>query len=440
MKRYPTYREAGIPWLAVLPLHWDTARSDRLFHIRREAPLDGDEVVTAFIDGTVTLRRNVKETGLKNALLEQGWQRIYTGDVAISGMNAHLGGIGVSDSTGKCSPVYLVLVPTQNVNARYLSHVLRLCAHSGFLRSVVQTIRFNSADLNADDLKLLRVPCPPRTEQDVIVAFLDRKLAEIDRFIAAKDRLITLLKEQKAAIVNRAVTYGLDPDAPGKSSGIGCLGEIPAEWRKLPLKRCVRTKITDGPHETPEFLDAGVDFVSAEAMQNGRIDFNRRRGFISHELHELYCRKCRPMRDDIFMCKSGATTGKVVIVDTNHEFSVWSPLALIRVDRRMVLPHFMFLTLQAEYVQQQVQTNWSYGTQPNIAMSDIERLYVALPPLNAQQAILEHVGQATTKIVDAVERAEREIELIREFRTSLIADAVTGKVDVRAAIVEEVPV
>ena len=133
------------------------------------------------------------------------------------------------------------------------------------------------------------------------------------------------------------------------------------------------------------------------------------------------------------MCKSGATTGKVAIVETADEFSVWSPLALIRVESHKVLARLLFAVLQAGYVQRQVQDTWSYGTQPNLAMQAMERLVVVLPALDEQQKVLAHLDRATKKPCEAIDHAQRRIALLREHRTRLIADVVTGKLDVRDA-------
>ena len=274
------------------------------------------------------------------------------------------------------------------------------------------------------------VPSPNKPRSSAILDHADRR---IRRYIRAKQRLITLLEEQKQALIHQAVTRGLDPKVRLKPSGVEWLGDVPAHWKILPLKRWVSTKITDGPHETPALLDDGIPFMSAESMVGGRLDFSRRRGFISREQHEVYCRKCRPRRDDIFMCKSGATTGKVAIVETADEFSVWSPLALIRVESHIVFARLLFAVLQTRYVQRQVKDTWSYGTQPNLAMKAMERLVIVLPPIDEQQEVLAHLDRATKKPSEAIDRAHREISLLREYRTRLIADAVTGKLDVREA-------
>ena len=292
--------------------------------------------------------------------------------------------------------------------------------------------------LSKNAIRSMRIPLPPLSEQTAIAGFLDHADRRIQRYIRAKERLIELLEEQKQAIIHQAVTGQIDvrtgqPYPAYKDSGVEWLGEVPEHWEVLPLKRWVSTKITDGPHETPDFLPAGVPFLSAEAVSDGRLDFGRRRGFISQEIHEMYCRKCRPQRDDIFMCKSGATTGKVAMVETDDEFSVWSPLALIRVDAQRVIAKLLFRVLQSRYLQGQVHDTWSFGTQPNLAMRAMERLVIALPPLDEQRAILGWLDGRLLRSYRTADLARREIELVREYRTRLIADVVTGKLDVREA-------
>ena len=216
-----------------------------------------------------------------------------------------------------------------------------------------------------------------------------------------------------------------------KDSGVEWLGAIPAHWTGLPLKRWVAAKITDGPHETPELLPNGVDFISAEAVSEGKIDFEKRRGFISPELHTQYSRKCKPVRDDILICKSGATTGKLAKVDTDMGFSIWSPLAIVRVDLSRINPRFLEITLGADYVQNQIKRTWSAGTQPNISMGDLERLFVVAPSLEEQARILAFIDKETKGFSQIIARVREAVEHLRELRAALISAAVTGRIDVR---------
>ena len=433
LKPYPDYKDSGVPWLGEVPKHWKTERAKWLFRKMEQPVRENDEVVTCFRDGVVTLRKNRRVRGFTESLQEIGYQGVRRGDLVIHAMDAFAGAIGVSDSDGKGTPVYSVCSPRQSANAYYYAFCVREMARSEWILALAKGIRERSTDFRFKDFASQWVPLPPLPEQAAIVRFIDHADRRIRRYIRAKQQLIALLKEQKQAIIHRAVTRGLDPNVRLKPSGVECLGDIPEHWKTLPLKRWVSTKITDGPHETPALLADGIPFLSAESMVGGCLDFSRRRGFISREQHEVYCRKCRPRRDDIFMCKSGATTGKVAIVETADEFSVWSPLALIRVESHKVLARLLFAVLQTRYVQRQVQDTWSYGTQPNLAMRVMERLVVVLPPLDEQQKVLAHLDRATKKPSEAIGRAQREIVLLREYRTRLIADVVTGKLDVREA-------
>ena len=410
LKPYPAMKDSGVPWQGEVPEHWEMERGKWLFRKMARPIQDTDEVVTCFRDGIVTLRKNRRVRGFTESLKEIGYQGICRGDLVIHGMDAFAGAIGVADSDGKGTPVYSVCEPGPTANAQYYAYALREMARSQWIQALAKGIRERSTDFRFEGFGAQSVPLPPLPEQFAIVRYLDHADRRIRRYIRAKQKLITLLEEQKQAIIHQAVTGQVDvrtgqPYPAYKPSGVEWLGNVPEHWKILPLKRWVSTKITDGPHETPALLDDGIPFMSAESMVGGRLDFSRRRGFISREQHEVYCRKCRPRRDDIFMCKSGATTGKVAIVETADEFSVWSPLALIRVESHKVLAHLLFAVLQTRYVQRQVQDIWSYGTQPNLAMRAMERLIVVLPPIDEQQEVLAHLDRATKKPSEAIDRA-----------------------------------
>ena len=209
-----------------------------------------------------------------------------------------------------------------------------------------------------------------------------------------------------------------------KDSGIAWLGEVPSHWPVSSLKHIVACPITDGPHETPVFLDKGVPFVSAEAVSSGRIEFSKIRGFISEESHRTYSQKYKPQNGDIFMVKSGATTGVTAIVETDADFNIWSPLAAIRCGSTSV-PRFVLNFMRSQNFQEAVTLNWSFGTQQNIGMGVIENLALPLPPIDEQQAIANFLDHETTKIDALIAEQQRLIELLREKRQAVISHAVT---------------
>lgn len=170
-----------------------------------------------------------------------------------------------------------------------------------------------------------------------------------------------------------------------KESGIDWIRQIPEEWRVRPIKHIVETPVTDGPHETPVLYETGIPFLSAEAVKDGVLDFNYKRGYISLKDHDRFKKKISPKKDDIFIVKSGATTGNVGIVNTDEIFDIWSPLALIRCNKTLAIQKYIYFYLLSTLFKSQVEFNWSFGTQQNIGMGVIERIKVILPPLSEQQ-------------------------------------------------------
>jgi type I restriction enzyme S subunit len=216
-----------------------------------------------------------------------------------------------------------------------------------------------------------------------------------------------------------------------KDSGVEWIGEIPEGWNLISIKHLVSTKITDGPHETPIFVDNGVPFLSVESVQGGKLDFNKKRGFISVELNNIYSKKCLPKRDDVLIVKSGSTTGKSTIVETDELFNIWSPLCIVRSNKNKIIPRFTFTSIQSNYFRKFIELGWSFGTQPNIGMGVIENLKLVVPTnIKEQQEIVDYLYKHTKEIDDLVSMEQKKIELLKEYRQSLISEVITGKIKV----------
>lgn len=209
---------------------------------------------------------------------------------------------------------------------------------------------------------------------------------------------------------------------------------LPSGWKRSPLKHMVSTPITDGPHLTPEFHQTGIPFVSAEAVWDGQIHLESVRGYISEEDDALFSRKYSPQPDDIYIVKSGATTGKVAINRIEGRFNIWSPLAAIRCDRREAHPQFVFHAISSKYFQEAIQVSWSIGTQPNIGMEVIENLRVLLPPLETQRRIAAYLDRETGRIDTLIAAKERLLALLAEKRQALITHAVTRGLNLHAPL------
>lgn len=198
-----------------------------------------------------------------------------------------------------------------------------------------------------------------------------------------------------------------------KPSGVEWLGDIAHGWAIRPIKHLVSTPVTDGPHETPEIFDEGIPFVSAEAVSGGRINFDKIRGHITADDHKRFSRKYKPRLGDIYLIKSGATTGRVAMVETDIDFNIWSPLAAIRCDPRKVDKQFLFFYMQSKEFQTAVELSWSFGTQQNIGMGVIQNLAVPLPSLPEQGAIAAFLDRGIGRVDRLVAKKRELIERLR---------------------------
>ena len=214
-----------------------------------------------------------------------------------------------------------------------------------------------------------------------------------------------------------------------KESGIDWIGQIPEEWEVRPIKNIVETPITDGPHETPMLYETGIPFLSAEAVKDGILDFNYKRGYISLRDHERFKKKVSPKKDDIFIVKSGATTGNVGIVTTDEIFDIWSPLALIRSTKTLAIQKYIYFYLLSTLFKAQVEFNWSFGTQQNIGMGVIERIKVILPPVSEQERIVEILDKKTAQLDKVKALLEEQIQKLKDYRASLVYETITKGLD-----------
>ncbi|QMB03924.1 restriction endonuclease subunit S (plasmid) [Escherichia fergusonii] len=439
MPKYEAYKDSQVQWIGDIPANWHLEKAKWLFYKADRKPLVDDDIVTCFRDGQVTLRKNRRTEGFTNALKEHGYQRICKGDLVIHAMDAFAGAIGVSDSDGKSTPVYAACVPRKigKVNSYYYAYYMRDLALSGFIVSLAKGIRERSTDFRFNDFAELLLPFPDYEEQTLIANFLDKKTALIDEAISIKEQQISLLKERKQIIIQQAVTQGLDPNVPMKDSGVDWIGDIPAHWGCTAVKRLLDIPITDGPHTTPQLHDEGIPFISAEAIKGGEINFDKKRGYINEKDYLLFSNKYTPKVNDIYMVKSGATTGRVAIVRTEMKFTIWSPLAVFRVDKNKLNPLYLYYFLQSYSFLKGVELSWSFGTQQNIGMGVLGNLFALAPPLEEQQLIVNSIEPHFREIDIASEQVYQQIEKLKEYKTTLINSAVTGKIKITPEMLEQ---
>lgn len=205
-------RDSGVPWLGDVPAHWEFRRAKYLLRQSSLPVATGDEIVTCFRDGQVTLRRNRREEGFTNADLEVGYQGIRQGQLVLHSMDAFAGAIGVSDSDGRCSPEYIICDPLDGgiVAPEYFGSLLRTMALAEFIQASCPAVRERAPRIRFNNLGEMYLPVPPLDEQRAVVAHIARETAKLDAARAATERTIALLKERRSALIATAVTGQLD--------------------------------------------------------------------------------------------------------------------------------------------------------------------------------------------------------------------------------------
>ncbi len=432
MERYKKYKDSGIEWIGEIPEHWEVVKIKNVtklyggYAFKSETFGTSGEPIIRIGDISNSINwENCKKADCSSISDDY---RIAKGDTLIALSGA---------TTGKTCFI-AENPPVAYINQRvakfaYTNRLLFYLINSSFFQEQIYLSALGSAQENISNAQIENVSIPivkDNKEQTAIANYLDRKTAEIDALIAKKKRLLELYEEEKTAIINHAVTKGINPDAPMKDSGIPWLGEVPKSWEVAPIKYVLETPLTDGPHETPEFFNHGIPFISADAIKNDKIDFTRKRGYISQEDHERFSKKYKPQKGDVYMIKSGATTGNLAIVDTDKEFNIWSPLAAFRPEKHKIKSEYLFYFLKSESFFNAIVLGWNFGTQQNIGMKVLENIRIAFPTLEEQEEIVAYILQQLMIVERKEQMTKRLIEYLAEYRTALISEVVTGKVKV----------
>lgn len=421
--------DSGVSWLGKIPDSWSTCRVKNkfLFHkiIAKEKSVNYDRIALT-LNGVI--KRDKDDSNGLQPDNYNGYQVVYKDDLIfklIDLENVNTSRIGKSEYEGITSPAYLVL--TDKCNTRYsLYYFLNMWYQEIFNNIGGDGVR---SAINKDDL--LKVPFIDISidEQNKIANYLDNQCAKINEIINDNNHEIELLEEYKMKILDTACLKGVDKHEFINVSHYS-IDKIPAGWKFQKTLGILNMPITDGPHATPNLINDGIPFISADAIKDGKIDFSRKRGDISEEDYLEFSKKYIPKLHDIYMIKSGATTGKVGIVETTKKFTIWSPLAVYRVNEKKMNYKYLYYLLQTNFYQKQVQLSWSYGTQQNIGMRILEKLKVLVPPLLEQEKIVKEIDDKFNKLNKSIDYRKQIIEKLEEYKKSLIYECVTGKREV----------
>ncbi len=432
---YPNYRQPKMRWLPAVPEHWNEQRAKTFFREVDERSKTGQEELLSVSHLTGVTPRSQKKVTMFKAASYIGSKLCRPGDIVINTLWAWMAALGASRHVGIVSPAYGVYRPhrADSFNPAYLDYLLRTRAYVAEYIGRSTGIRSSRLRLYPNQFLDIVLIQPPRPEQDQIVAYLRVQDAHIARFIKAKRDLIKLLTEQKLRIIDHAVTRGLDAAVTLKPSGIEWLGEVPEHWEVVLIKHVADVRFSgvdkhSHDHETPVHLCNYTD-----VYKNDRITDNMdlmRATATTAEIGRLTLKA-----GDVILTKDSETPDDIGV-------PAWVPddlpgvvcayhLSLLRPVPDRVLGEFLFRAIGSARTAQQFHVLATGVTRFALGKHDVKNAVITLPPVEEQTTICRWITDECQPLDDAITRAEEEIKLIREYRDRLIADVVTGQIDVR---------
>lgn len=424
---YPEYKDSGLPWLGRIPKHWNQRSLWSLSKPREEKNPGNLPLLSVFLYLGVIKYEDGGGQVHAPSLDLSNYQVVKPGDFVLNNQQAWRGSVGVSRYSGIISPAYIVLELSEIINPSYANFLFRCPASVDQFVVASKGVGDIQRQIYWPYLRYVQVPLPPLAEQTAIVSFLDHADRRIKRYIRAKQKLIKLLNEQKQAIIQQAVTRGLDPNVRLKPSGVEWLGDIPEHWETRRIKSISQVKrgASPRPIDNSEYFDengeyAWVRIADVTASDNYLEHTTQRLSALGQSLSVAL----EP--GSLFLSIAGSV-GKPIITHIRcciHDGFVYFP----RLDRNYSPFLYNVFSCGAPFARL-----GKLGTQLNLNTGTVGNIFIGWPQLQEQIAINQYITDTTKVIQESINLAKHEIALIQEYRTRLIAEVVTGKLDVRAA-------
>ncbi|OIJ13556.1 hypothetical protein BKP37_09710 [Anaerobacillus alkalilacustris] len=425
LKPYEQYKEVNLPWLDKVPVHWDLVRNKNVMTLKKDIVGDQHNNYTLL---SLTLRgiiaRDMENFKGKFPKDFSTYQAVEKGDMVfcLFDIDETPRTVGLSPLNGMITSAYTVF-KIKNVNKKYLYYYYLFLDNNKLLKPLYTGLR---KVISTDTFLRTKIALPTRMEQDQIVKYLDFQLTKIDRFIKTKKKLISVLKEQKQAVTNEAVTKGLNPKVQMKPSGVEWLGEIPDNWETVRCKYLFR--------EIDTRSTTGLETHLSMSQKHGLIpneQLNERRLLSENYIGGKVCKK-----DDLVLNRLKAHLGV---------FALAPQTGVISPDYTVLRPNERIYPIYAEIVLKSLKCRRELRIRVRGIVEGFWRLYtddfyniiLPLPKYEEQLLIVDYINQMSQSINSTIARIEKEIELITEYRTRLISDIVTGQVDVRNIEINE---
>jgi type I restriction enzyme S subunit len=443
MKPYPKYKDSGVEWIGEVPERWEVKKIKHSTSVKGRVGWhglnsnnfinDGPFLVTGtdFSNGKIDWK-TCYHVSMEN-YKKDSYIQLAENDLLIT-KDGSIGKVAIVKGLEGQATLNSGIFVTKPLNHQYITTYLYWILNSSVFLCFIDYNKTGSTVLHLyqDTFENFSFPIPPIQEQKRVCYYLDHKTTQIDNLISKKQKLIELLKEERAAIINQAVTKGLNPDAPMKDSGIEWLGDIPAHWevKKLKYVSIIISKGTTPSTIGKDITARGeIRFIKAENIENNYL--KPKPAFFVDEKTNDILKRSQLEKYDILFVIAGATIGKVaVLTDEFLPANTNQAISFIRL-KPYVNVKFIWYWLQSSRINELTWLNAVQSAQPNLSMENLGNFCVTYPTGSQQDEIVFQIESETTKTDQTITKIKKQIDLLKEYRIALISNVVTGKIDVR---------
>lgn len=416
MRKYDSYKDSGVKWMGEIPCHWQAVRIKWLLNERIERSEDGEGTPLSMSQKYGLIPTSEMDVVPNLAANYVGAKRVYTNDLVFNKLKAHLGVFAISKNDGLVSPDYAVYTPTPRTFLPYLEYLFHTQLYISEFKKKTTGVAIGFTRLYTDGLFAIYSIYPPLEEQKSIVAYLNKKTAEIDEQVSKVEREIELLKEYKQAEIARVVTHGLNPNATTKPSGISWIGDIPAHWEICKISQHFserREKVSDKEYPALSVSKDGVIPQLETAVKTDNGD-NRKKVCIGDFV-------VNSRSDRKGSCGFSAYNGSVSLIN------------IVLMPRKDIFGrYYHYLFRSNNYIEEYYRLG--RGIVADLWTTryvEMRNIMIPFPPIDEQQLIVDYIDRKTTEIDRLVVELTYQVEYLKEYKQRLIADVVTGKINVQ---------
>lgn len=412
-----TYK-TDIPWMPELPSHWKLERVKNYFNFSCEVVgenYNDFKVLSLSVKGNGVVIRDMESRKGKHSLSMDKYMIIQPNSIVLClfDMDVTPRIVGYCEDEGIITSAYTNITPKENIHSKFYYYFFLQQDYNKSLMAQGTGVR---TTLTNSQFGAVKIPLPPLKEQIAIANYLDKQSKKIKHFIQKKQAFIELLKEQRQAVISKAVTKGINPDVTVKDSGIEWLGDIPEHWKLRKLKYCVSLNANPIPSDTEgkQYLKIALENIdnwTGKFVETETPDFEGQGNFFKKG--DVLFNKLRPYLAKAYVAKEeGFSVGELLVLTPDSKYFTSEYLF-----QRFMTFDFIEVVNSSTYGAKMPRASWSF----------IGNLKLPIPPKEEQPKIIAQIKTETAKIDQAIAKAEKEIELIKEYREAMIAEAVLGK-------------